>query len=63
MKKESRSVCLTSPAATIIYATNCIPMVVNIVFPPDFTEDDQKRAYEALRAIYEEVTDRELLKQ
>jgi hypothetical protein len=43
----------------MVYATNCIPMPVAIEFPPAFTEADRGRCWEALRRIYDEVTDRE----
>ncbi len=57
--KQGKAVVVESPVTTLIYATNCVPMVVDILFPRDFTENDRKRAYEALRLIYDEVTDRE----
>lgn len=61
MKKLGRAIAqpMPYPFYTAIYATCCVPMLASISFPPSFTQADRDRAWEALRGIYDEVTDRE----
>ncbi len=58
-KKKSHAVVMHSPAGVSIYATNCMPLLADIRFPHTFTSDDQRRAWESLRVIYQEVINRD----
>jgi hypothetical protein len=46
------------PLTGMIWVTNHMPMAVSIQFPSLFTAEDRDRAWEALRAIYEDAVGR-----
>jgi hypothetical protein len=59
LHKMGPAVVVESPAGTIIYATNVVPMLAEIRFPAFFTDEDKRRTYEAIRLIYDEAAGRE----